>query len=126
MNNILIVEDNTAFRHTIKNMLASSFPYLTVDEAGEGEEGLQKVSKHCPEIIFIDIMLPGENGIVLTRKIKHIYPDTIIIILTNLDFPEYREAAHESGADYFLSKNSSSLADIKELVSSIKKDKSNK
>jgi len=54
----------------------------------------------------MDIQLPGENGLELTRKIKADYPDIIIIILTSHDSPEYREAATRCGANYFFLKGS--------------------
>ena len=50
----------------------------------------------------MDIRLPGENGLELTKRIKMNYPDIIMVILTNYDLPEYREAARESMADYFV------------------------
>jgi len=53
----------------------------------------------------MDIGLPGENGLELTRKIKAAHPDVIIIILTSHDSPEYREAAIRYKADYFFSKD---------------------
>ncbi len=52
----------------------------------------------------MDISLPGESGLELTRRIKADYSDVIIIILTSHDSPEYREAAMRSKADYFFSK----------------------
>jgi DNA-binding NarL/FixJ family response regulator len=67
----------------------------------------------------MDIKLPGENGLELTRKIKADYPETIIIILTSHDLPEYREAATRSKANYFLSKGSIATDEIFKLVESI-------
>jgi len=52
----------------------------------------------------MDIRLPGENGLELTKKIKKNYPDITVVIVTSYDLPEYREAARESMADYFVPK----------------------
>jgi len=52
----------------------------------------------------MDIGLPGENGLELTRKIKADHPDVTVIIVTSHDTPEYREAAVRYKADYFFSK----------------------
>jgi DNA-binding NarL/FixJ family response regulator len=59
-----------------------------------------------PDTIFMDLRLPGANGLELTQKIKAQSPDTVVVIITNYDLPEYREAAFQSGADHFLSKDS--------------------
>ena len=71
-----------------------------------------------PDIVFMDIQLPGENGLELTKKIKMIYPDVTVIILTGYDLPEYRQAARQSEADHFVSKDSQP-SDILDLVESI-------
>ena len=119
MYRILIVEDNAIFRKTLKSILLSSFPSVTVDEAPEGTEAWKKISTARPDLIFMDIQLPGENGLVLTRKIKKSYPDTTVIILTNHDLPEYKEIANQSGAEYFLSKEATKPSEIVELVESL-------
>ncbi len=55
----------------------------------------------------MDIELPGKNGLEVTTTIKAAHPDMTIIILTNYNLPEYREIARQSGADHFLSKDTS-------------------
>jgi DNA-binding NarL/FixJ family response regulator len=64
----------------------------------------------------MDIQLPGENGLEVTKIIKALFPDTKVVILTSYDFPEYREVARASGAYRFLSKGSSTADEIQELV----------
>jgi len=119
VSRILIVEDNPTFRQTLRRLLDTRFPFLTCEEAGEGKEALTKVNKFLPELIFMDIKLPGESGLELTKKIKSSHPEIIIIILTNYDLPEYRDVAMRNGADYFLSKGSSNTQDILSLVESV-------
>ena len=108
----LIVEDNTGFRDTLKNLLRSRFPHMVFEETAGGEEVLQKVNAFLPNFVFMDIKLPGENGLKLTKKIKCVYPSAIVIILTAHDLPEYRQAAKEIGANHFFSKDSSSAEEI--------------
>ena len=102
---ILLVDDDSNFRKLIKETLTLSLSPLCVKEAGDGEEALRKIEACPPDLIFMDIRLPGENGLVLTQKIKRIYPDVDIAILTSYDLPEYQEAAIKNGAKYFLLKN---------------------
>jgi len=119
MSRILIVEDNDTFRHTLRNLLHSRFPAMGFEEARDGREALQKTKDFLPNLIFMDINLPGESGLELTQQIKGEFPETIIILLTNYDFREYRVAGYESGANYFLGKGSSTAEEILELVDSI-------
>ena len=115
----LIVEDNLSFRRILKDILLRRFPEMPIEEATEGTEAIQKVTTFPPNLIFMDIRLPGENGLELTRRIKRDYPGITVIVLTSYDLPEYREAAQKYGADYFLTKGSSTEDEIVTLVSTI-------
>lgn len=118
MTKILIVEDNATFRQSLKELLFTRFPSIEFEEAADGEEALKKIHGIAPDIIFMDIKLPGENGLRITKKVKAKYPELIIIILTYYDLPEHREAALQYGANHFLSKGTS-IQEIAELVQSI-------
>jgi len=106
MERILIVEDNAFFLQFLKETLHSRFPSVDILEAANGEEALQKIRTFPPDAIFMDLRLPGENGLELTKKIKAQYPNIIVVILTNYDLPEYREAAYQCRANHFLPKDS--------------------
>lgn len=106
MKRILIVEDNVYFLQFLKETLHARLPETDILEATNGKEALQKIETLSPDTIFTDLRLPGENGLELTQRIKARYPNTIVVIITNYDIPEYREAAYRSGADHFLSKDS--------------------
>jgi CheY-like chemotaxis protein len=114
----LIVEDNRVFRETLRESLQMSFPGIAIDEAANGVEALQRVNAFLPDLILMDIRLPGESGLGLTNKIKEIYPDIIIFVLTNYDTPECREAASRYGADRFIAKDSLSRMRLEELIKS--------
>lgn len=118
----LIVEDNASFRQSLREILCTRFSFMVALEAADGNEALQKVDAFHPDLVFMDIRLPGENGLEITKKIKTYYPKIIIIILTGYDLPEYREAAYQYGANYFLSKDSSTREEILALVESILSD----
>ena len=120
---VLIVEDSPLFRKLLKETLHSRYPTMQISEAEDGKEALQKVKDFCPELIFMDIKLPGENGLQVTAKIKAQCPNITVIILTSYDTPEYREAASQAKANYFLSKGSSTRESILTLVKSVLKGK---
>jgi len=113
---LLIVEDNTWFRQMLRNVLQSKFPSFEISEADSAETALGLIRERKPNVIFMDIRLPGRSGISLTGHIKEHNPSIVIIMLTHADTAEYRDAAFESGADYFLSKEKTTADDILDLV----------
>ncbi len=112
----LIVDDNGSFRQAFRQSLQESFPAIVIDEAADGDEALQKVDAAPPNLIFMDIGLPGENGLELTKKIKATHPGITILILTSYDIPEYRDAASQSGADGFFGKATCDMKELDELI----------
>jgi DNA-binding NarL/FixJ family response regulator len=112
----MLVEDNVIFRETLRDSLRLRFPSIEIVEAGNGEEALEKIGSVPPNLIFMDIRLPGQNGLELTERIKKVHPDISIIILTDYDIPEYREAAARFKADYFFSKDSMPIEEVINLV----------
>jgi len=118
----LLVDDDPRFRETLKEILCSRFPSMDIAEAAETGEALKKIEGRVPDLIFMDIQLPGENGLFLTRRIKKSHPSLPVIILTNHDLPEYREAASDYGADAFLSKQETSLTELVETVEALLDD----
>ncbi len=115
----LIVEDSNFFRQLLKETLLSKFPSMDIQEAGSAEEAIKDIETSPPDLVFVDIKLPGENGLELTKKIKRKYPNIPVIILTSYDLPEYREAAVQYHANHFLSKGSTTKENILTLVNSI-------
>ncbi len=89
----LLVDDANRFRQVLREVLQVSFPTIAIDQAANRGEALQKVDAFLPDLIFMDIRLPGENGLELTKRIKTTHPKIVILILTYYDTPEYREAA---------------------------------
>jgi len=119
----MLVEDNVIFRESLRDSLRLKFPSMEIAEADNSVEALAKIASFSPNLIFMDIRLPGQNGLALTEMIKTIYPGIIIIILTSYDIPEYREAAARFKADYFFSKDSMTSEEVITLVKSILSEK---
>ena len=126
MVRILIVEDNASLRQSLKEILHLQFPSMVIEEAAEGKEAIRKVKTLFPDLIFMDIKLPGESGLYLTKKIKTDHPEIIIVILTSYDSPEYRDVAFECGADRFIAKGALIWQEIEALIRSISSDVDNR
>ena len=116
--NVLIVEDNFTFRHALAEILQSQFPDMVIAEATNGPEAIEKIHDFTPDLVFMDVRLPGENGLEITRKIKTRHPDIVVLVLTSYDIPEYREVALHYGANHFIVKGSSTFEEISSLIKS--------
>ena len=116
MLNIMTVEDNLSYREALKNNLLSQLPSTKIIEAANGDEAFRRLSSNPTDFVFMDISLPGENGLELTRKIKAKYKDVTIAMLTSYDMEEYREAAARCGADCFIIKDSIKWGQISAMI----------
>lgn len=116
MIEVLIVDDDAAFRHAAGALLRTRFARVEVREAGNGQEARQQLDGL--DLMFIDISLPQENGLELAARIKCEHPELAVAILTIHDAPEYRQAASELGVDYFVSKGDAA-GKIAEVVRSV-------
>jgi len=108
---VLIVEDSVLFRQLLKETLNNRFSSIQVYEAINGQEALQKTEALAPDLIFMDLKLPGEDDLDLTKRIRARVPDVIVITLTVYDLQQY--------ADFFFSKDASGTENIFALVKSI-------
>lgn len=112
----LIVDDHPMFRATLREALSEYFPDSSIEEADDGTSALEKIETFRPDLVLLDLHMPGENGLEITRKIRRDHTTVRVVILTSYDLPEYREAAERYGAHGFLSKNASSIGQIVEAV----------
>ena len=101
----LIVEDSALFRQVFQEVLHARFPSMEITERPV-ERGAGGDQRPLARSRFCRYQPAGENGLELAHKIKTEYPDLVTIILTNYDFPEYREAALRYKTNHFLPKDS--------------------
>jgi DNA-binding NarL/FixJ family response regulator len=119
----MLVEDSHFFRQVVKSYLQSEFPSMSIIEAADGVEALKEIDSCPPNLIFMDFILPGENGLELTRKIKGSHPNIMIIIFTSYDLREIQKIATQCKPDYFFSKGSIATGEIAALIKSILSEK---
>ena len=103
---VLIVEDHRLFREAFRTSLHERLPSVVIEEAGSGEEALQRINGTPPDLIFTDMRLAGMNGLELSQELKKDFPRIRIAMLTGYDFSEYRRAASQQGVDRFFAKHS--------------------
>jgi len=115
----LIAEDNTVFRKSLKEVLTRRFPLMEIDEAIDGEQALFQGTAHHHDLVFMDIKMPGRNGLDVTRVIKSRDRDAVVCLVTSYDLQEYRDAADLCGVDHFIVKDESTESLIVGLVESV-------
>jgi len=116
---VMIVEENLLFREAYRRELLRHFPFISIQEAKDGGEAMEKIQRMTPSLIFMDIGLPGLNGLQLTRRIKEAFPNIRIAMLTGYDFPEYRRTASQYGADRYFLKDSIDWKEVEEFIQNI-------
>lgn len=116
MLNALVVEDNAAHRQSLHDLLARRFPSMHISEAEDAETALRQAEAQRFDLVFVDIRLPRENGLTLTKSIKTCHVNAVVCVITSYDILEYREAAFRNGADHFLVKGEASEAEIVRMV----------
>ena len=117
MLNFLIVEDNQPMRNLIRSMISDLAGNVT--ECDDGADALASYSKCRPDWVLMDIRMKDMDGISATRQIKASYPDANIMIVTDYDNHNVREAAREAGACEFVAKEN--LLDVRRILVSQEK-----
>jgi NarL family two-component system response regulator LiaR len=114
---IMIVDDHEMVRKGAAGYLEAQSDIVVVAEAESGLEAVNLAQEHVPDVVLMDLVMPGLDGVEATRKIKDISPRTQIIVLTSYHQDEYIFPALQAGAISYL------LKDVKasELVESIRR-----
>jgi len=98
MKRIFIVDDDSEFRRFLKKFLARKPGLKVSGDVASARQALEKVEELDPDLVLMDIRLPGMNGFSASRLLKQKMPDLQIIIMTIFDNPKYKESAVENGA----------------------------
>jgi len=108
MVRILIVDDQKIVREGIKILLEKRTEIEIVGDACDGKEGLEKVDLLKPDIVLLDIDMPGISGLTVADKIRFQFPEVKVIMLSSHEDEKYVQKATERGAKGYLLKNASS------------------
>ena len=100
---LLIVDDHQVVREGIQQMLRLESDIEVVGQADNFEDALKQAQLHSPDVVLMDIQMPGVSGLDTTRMLKEILPDCHVIMLTLYD--EYITEAFEAGAEGYLHKD---------------------
>jgi DNA-binding NarL/FixJ family response regulator len=101
---VMIVDDHVMLRKGVLSILSSK-NFQVVGEASDGQEALELVPKVKPDIVLMDINMPVLDGVEATRRLKALYPDLKVVILTVSETDKDLFEAIKAGADGYLLKN---------------------
>lgn len=104
--NILVADDHEMVRTGLSSLLEGSGIRI-IAEAGSGDEAIDEAKKHCPDVILLDIRMPGADGLATLERIHREMPDVRVVMLSTYDNPTYVARAVALGASDYVLKGSS-------------------
>ena len=104
MIKLFVVDDHHIFRDGIRMLIDSVDDIVVVGDAAAGAEALRKLRSVTPDVVLMDVQMPGENGIAVTRQVKQLYPDLAVLMLTMFDDDHSLFSAMKAGASGYVLK----------------------
>ena len=103
---ILLADDHVTVRQGLKMLIDSQDDMTVVSEASDGTAAVEQARTLRPDVVVMDISMPGMNGLVATRTLKQVQPDSVIVILTRHGDDAYLQELLRAGADGYVLKQS--------------------
>ncbi len=113
---VLLVDDHPIVRQGIARILAEGIPDLNLAEAGDGMSALDKMRARPPDLVLLDLTLPGDSGLSLLRKIRREFPAIPVMIVSMHPADQFAQRALQAGAVGYVAKDS----DPQELVQAVR------
>ncbi len=102
---LVIADDSSVVRERLTAMLSNVEEIETLGQAQDVGEAIDSIEELKPDAVILDIQMPGGSGIDVLKHIKKEQPATVVIILTNYPYPQYRRECMDEGADFFFDKS---------------------
>ena len=119
---VIIIDDHPLFREGLKTIISRDDRFKVVGEAGSGHEGLGMAKRLKPDLVVVDISLPDQSGIQLTRDLRELLSGTKILIVSMHSKIDYIAEAFQAGATGYVVKESASERLLQALKSVAKGD----
>ena len=104
MIRILVVDDFCPWLGAVKRILSADPQLIVVGTALSGAEALEKIPHLAPDLVLLDVEMPGMDGLQVAREIAEVAPGTRVIFLSAIDCPDVIKAAIEAGASGYVHK----------------------
>jgi two-component system, NarL family, response regulator NreC len=113
---VLIVDDHAVLRAGLRMLIGGQPDMEVVGEAADGEDAVQRVPELKPDVVLMDITMPGIGGIRAIEQIRRVHPETRVLVLTMHDVPAYLRSVLAAGASGYVVKRAADS----ELISAIR------
>lgn len=102
---VLVVDDNESVRRSISQILRSQADIEVVCEAVDGADAVRKIGEHQPDVVLLDITMPGMNGLEVAETIKVEFPSVHVLIVSQHDSRGFQWAALAAGVSGYIIKS---------------------
>jgi DNA-binding NarL/FixJ family response regulator len=112
---VLTIDDQAVFRRVAEEVIVATPGFELVGEAECGEEGVAAVDRLRPQLVLLDVRMPGIGGIEAARRITSAHPDTVVVLISIEEPDEFSQAARASGAAAVVRKQDFGIALLRSL-----------
>ena len=95
---VLTVDDQAVFRHAARDVISATGGFEAVGDVGSGEEAVAAVERLRPDLVLLDVRMPGIGGIEAARRITETHPGTVVVLISIEDSDEFADDARAAGA----------------------------
>ena len=106
MMKVLIVDDSEALVQRLRSSLGKVSGVEIVGQAGDATEGTLQIRQAKPDVVILDVQMPGGSGIDVLENLKKDTHQPVVIMLSNYNYPQYRRKCLENGAHFYFDKSS--------------------
>ena len=106
---VLIVDDQLPFREAARMAVEMTDGFEVAGEAGDGEEGIEMTRALKPDLVLMDVQMPGIDGLEATRRIRKLNDPPHVVVMSTHESGDYRETALDAGAYAFIPKSEFSI-----------------
>lgn len=102
---VLVVDDSAIVGERLASILSEFIEVELLDQVKNGIEAVERIRTLKPDVVILDIGLPGRNGMEILEEVKRQESAPFVVILTNYPYPQYQQRCAEAGADFFFDKS---------------------
>ncbi len=102
---VFIADDSQMVCERLVEMLSALEGIRVIGQAGNTRDAIYSIHELDPDVVVLDIQMPGGGGIDVLKHIKEDKPSTLVVILTNYPYPQYRKKCMDEKADFFFDKS---------------------
>jgi two-component system, NarL family, invasion response regulator UvrY len=112
---VLAVDDQAIFRRTARSLIEATPGFESVGEASSGPEALKLAAELHPDLVLVDVRMPGMDGLEVARRLSGADPNVVVVLISLEDVPELPPSVTKVGAAAYLRKQDLSTRTLREL-----------